>query len=114
MPRTPTGAGRGLQRSADGNRQKTLFQFLNEVGARALSRHIGRVQEIAKTSASAMIYEGRINDRFGDQRELDFLTPLEARLPLRKVAQPTVNASLPLFAHADARQRGRELRGRNA
>lgn len=53
-------------KAKDGDRQKKLFQFLNDVGARALSRHIGRVQEIAETSASATEYEARINKRFDD------------------------------------------------
>jgi hypothetical protein len=83
-------------KAKDGDRQKKLFQFLNEVGARALSRHIGRVQEIAETSISAAEYETRINDRFGDQRELDFITPRNKALPAPK-NQPVVSAPLPLF-----------------
>ncbi len=62
-------------KAKDGDRQKKLFQFLNEVGARALGRHIGRVQEIAETSTFAAAYEARINDRFGDQRELGLVMP---------------------------------------
>jgi len=79
-------------KAKDGDRQKKLFQFLNKVGARALNRHIGRVQEIAETSASAAEYEIRINNRFGDQRELDFFTPRNVELP-----GPKASASLPLF-----------------
>jgi hypothetical protein len=81
----------------DGDRQKKLFQFLSIIGTRALGRHIGRVQEIAETSATAVEYEARINQRFGDQRELDFDTvPAFAALPAPKVNQPTI-APLPLF-----------------
>jgi P63C domain len=83
-------------KAKDGDRQKKLFQFLNDVGGRALSRHIGRVQEIAETSVSAMEYEVRINERFGDQRELDFITPPNATLPAPKSGQ-SVSAPLPLF-----------------
>jgi hypothetical protein len=71
-------------KAKDGDRQKKLFQFLNEVGARALGRHIGRVQEIAETSTSAVEYEARINYRFGDQRELDFVTPPNVTIPTAK------------------------------
>jgi hypothetical protein len=88
-------------KAKEGDRQKKLFQFLSEVGARALSRHIGRVQEIAETSVSAAEYETRINERFGDQRELDFIAPPppSAALPSPKVDQPVV-PSLPLFDRA--------------
>jgi hypothetical protein len=68
-------------KARDGDRQKKLHQFLNEVGARALGRHIGRVQEIAETSSSAAEYEARVHARFGDQRELDFVTPRDVVLP---------------------------------
>jgi hypothetical protein len=70
---------------------------LSKVGGRALSRHIGRVQEIAETSAVAVEYEARINDRFGDQRELDFFTPPNATLPTPEISHPAVPAPLPLF-----------------
>lgn len=84
-------------KAKDGDRQKKLFQFLNEVGARALGRHIGRVQEIAETSASAAEYEVRINDRFGAQRELDFVTPPNVTIPTTRTAEPTISGALPLF-----------------
>jgi hypothetical protein len=83
-------------KAQDGDRQKKLFQFLNDVGARALGRHIGRVQEIAETSASATEYEARINSRLGEQRELDFATPPDVVLPPpRKKINP---AQADLFA----------------
>lgn len=84
-------------KAKDGDRQKKLFQFLNEIGARALGRHIGRVQEIAETSASAGEYEDRIKTRFGHQREFDFITPPTAQLPVPRVNRPTASAPLPLF-----------------
>lgn len=59
------------QKAADGDRQKKLFQFLNEIGARALRVHLGRVLEMAESSRTADEYERKITARFGDQRELD-------------------------------------------
>jgi len=79
-------------KAQDGDRQKKLFQFLNFIGARALGRHIGRVQEIAEASLSAPEYEFRINQRFGDQRELDFMA-----LPPESNLIPPPTAPLPLF-----------------
>lgn len=35
-------------KAADGDRKKKLFQFLNEIGARALRMHLGRVLEMAE------------------------------------------------------------------
>lgn len=58
-------------KSQDGDRQKKLFQFLNEVGTRALRMHMGRVLEMAESSASKEQYEAKIVDRFGGQQELD-------------------------------------------
>lgn len=37
-------------KASGGNRAKKLFQFLNEIGARALGRHLGRVLEMAESS----------------------------------------------------------------
>jgi hypothetical protein len=42
-------------------------------------------------------YEARINQRFGDQRELDFVTPPKVILPPPKVTQPRAVSLLPLF-----------------
>jgi hypothetical protein len=41
-----------------GDRAKKLFQFLNEIGARALGRHLGRVLEMAESSADKWEYTG--------------------------------------------------------
>ena len=61
------------QKSSGGNRQKKLFQFLNEVGVRALRMHLGRVLEMAESSKTADEYERKINERFGDQKELELI-----------------------------------------
>jgi hypothetical protein len=55
--------------------KKKLFQFLNEVGTRALRMHMGRVLEMAESSGSPQEYEQRIKERFGEQREIDFAVP---------------------------------------
>ncbi|MGV2906454.1 P63C domain-containing protein [Achromobacter sp. AGC25] len=61
-------------KSKDGDRQKKLFQFLNDVGARALRIQIGRILEMAESSDSSGEYERKFTDRFGGQRELDLPT----------------------------------------
>jgi hypothetical protein len=58
-----------------GNRAKKLFQFLNVIGARALRIHLGRVLEMAESSPNSEIYEKKIRDRFGEQKEFDFVFP---------------------------------------
>jgi hypothetical protein len=61
-------------RAKDGEQKRYLFQFLNDIGARALRIHMGRVLEMAESSLDdAAAYEKKFNDRFGDQQELDFL-----------------------------------------
>jgi hypothetical protein len=59
-----------------GDRAKKLFQFLNEIGARALSRHLGRVLEMAEDSADKWEYEGRIARRFGFPQQLELPIPM--------------------------------------
>jgi hypothetical protein len=39
---------------------KKLFQFLNEIGARVLGRHLGRVLEMAEDAATKWEYEAKI------------------------------------------------------
>lgn len=51
-------------KDADGNGKK-LFQFLNEVGTRALRIHLGRVLEMAESSPDIQTYEAKIAERFG-------------------------------------------------
>jgi hypothetical protein len=62
-------------KSKDGDRKKKLFQFLNEIGARALRIQLGRILEMADSSATRKEYEGKVIDRFGGQQELDFIMP---------------------------------------
>lgn len=68
----------GLMRALkaqDGSRKKKLFQFLNELGARALRIHLGRVLEMAESSNSWEEYEQKITHRFGGQQHLDLPAP---------------------------------------
>jgi len=66
-----------------GDQRKKLFQFLNQLGARALRIHIGRVLEMAESSASRAQYENRVAARFGGQAELDLVLPIPSTaLPL--------------------------------
>lgn len=58
-------------KARDGDRQKKLFQFLNDVGTRALRMHMGRVLEMAESSKTKEQYEAKVVDRFGGQQELD-------------------------------------------
>ena len=62
-------------KAAGGDRSKKLFQFLNEIGARALRTQIGRLLEMTETSANQLEYEKKITDRFGGQ--LEFIYPNE-------------------------------------
>ena len=58
-----------LLKSNSGGPNKKLFQFLNEVGARALRIHLGRVLEMAKSSAELeKEYDRKIVQRFGGRR----------------------------------------------
>lgn len=52
-------------------KKKKLFQFLNEIGARALRIHMGRILEMAESSSSSADYEKKFSTRFGTQQELD-------------------------------------------
>jgi hypothetical protein len=60
-------------KAKDGDRQKKLFQFLNDIGARALRMQLGRVLEMSESSADRWTYEAKIRERFGGQQELNFL-----------------------------------------
>jgi len=64
-----------------GNRQKKLFQFLNEIGARALRMQLGRVLEMAESSPDKQTYERKIVERFGGQQELELLVPNPSNAP---------------------------------
>jgi hypothetical protein len=59
-----------------GDRTKKLFQFLNEIGTIALSRRLGRVEEIAEDSTDRWEYEARIAKRFGFEQQLELPIPM--------------------------------------
>ncbi|QDI83698.1 hypothetical protein E8E01_15165 [Methylorubrum populi] len=59
-------------KAKDGDRQKKLFQFLSEVGTRALRMHLGRVLEMAESSPDREAYENRVRERFGTQGQFNF------------------------------------------
>jgi len=48
-------SGKALK-AQDGDRAKKLFQFLNEIGARALHFQLGRVLEMAESSPDKFAY----------------------------------------------------------
>jgi len=53
--------------------KKKLFQFLNDIGTRAMRIHMGRVLEMAESSETSAEYEARFNKRFGEQQELELI-----------------------------------------
>lgn len=63
-----------IAKMSGGGRDKKLFQFLNEVGARALRMQLGRVLEMAESSPNKKTYEEKIIQRFGGQLSLDIST----------------------------------------
>lgn len=63
-------------RAKDGEQKRYLFQFLNEIGARALRMQIGRVLEMAESSnEDKTVYEAKIIARFGGQPDLPGIEP---------------------------------------
>lgn len=68
-------------RAKGGDRQKKLFQFLNDIGARALRMQLGRILEMAESSPDRKIYEGKFVERFGGQREFNLPIPASVSLP---------------------------------
>jgi hypothetical protein len=66
---------RRAHKARGGDRARKLFQFLNEVGARALRMHLGRVLEMAESSPNKYAYERKIVERFGGQQELELVVP---------------------------------------
>lgn len=74
-------------KAKDGDQKKKLFQFLNEIGARALRIQLGRVLEMAESSPNRSEYEKKIMDRFGGQRELDLVLPIPSTAPQPPSAQ---------------------------
>lgn len=69
----------------EGHRRSKLFQFLSEVGTRALRMHMGRILEMAEAAKTKSEYENRITERFGGQFQLD----LELTIP----DEPSLDAS---------------------
>jgi hypothetical protein len=63
-----------IAKLSGGGRNKKLFQFLNEVGARALRMQLGRVLEMAESSPDKKTYEEKVIQRFGGQLSLDIST----------------------------------------
>jgi hypothetical protein len=64
-----------VSKASAGDRRKKLFQFLTEVGPRALARQLGRVLEMAESSSNKAEYEQKIVKRFAPQREFDLTIP---------------------------------------
>ena len=77
----------------DGDRQKKLFQFLNEIGARALRMHLGRVLEMAESSPDKHTYEKKIIERFGGQHELELIAPIPSGTSPNPVEQSSTAIS---------------------
>jgi hypothetical protein len=71
-----------------GDQRAKLFQFLNEIGARALRIQLGRVLEMAESSADRYAYEKKIVERFGGQHELELIVPP----PLPQLPPPSPDA----------------------
>jgi hypothetical protein len=53
------------------DRNKRLFQFLSEIGVKALRTHLGQLLGIAKISKTQAEYEGHVQNVFGVQKTLD-------------------------------------------
>jgi hypothetical protein len=62
-----------LGQAKGGDQKSKLFQFLNQIGARALRIHLGRVLEMAESSPNKTAYERKIVRRFGGQQEFEFM-----------------------------------------
>lgn len=59
------------QKNETGDSNKKLFQFLSDIGTKALRFQLGRVLEMAESSRDQAEYEKKIIDRFGGQLPLD-------------------------------------------
>lgn len=60
------------QKHETGENNKKLFQFLSDIGTKALRFQLGRVLEMAESSKTREEYEKKIVERFGGQMSLDF------------------------------------------
>ena len=74
-------------RSKNGDRNKKLFQFLNEIGSRSLRIHLGRILEMAESSKDQVTYEARVCERFGSGQ---FSLSLPSALPPPSSQSPSV------------------------
>jgi hypothetical protein len=77
---------RALKANDPANQKAKLFQFLNELGARALRLHMGRVLEMAESSQDRLTYEAKIRAKFGTNHELDLVIP---EVPANEPPQPS-------------------------
>jgi hypothetical protein len=83
-------------KAKDGDQKKKLFQFLNDIGARALRIQLGRVLEMAESSPNKTEYEKKIMDRFGGQQQLEFVLAIPSIEPQPPSAQ--LRLDLPAIA----------------
>lgn len=74
-------------KAKDGDQKKKLFQFLNDIGARALRIQLGRVLEMAESAPNKTEYEKKIIDRFGGQQQLELVLPMPSNEPQPPSAQ---------------------------
>jgi hypothetical protein len=81
-------------KARDGDRAKMLFQFLNEIGARALRIQLGRVLEMAESSRDKFTYENKIAERFGGQKELELVCAHPPASLRQKRKRPPTEAAL--------------------
>jgi hypothetical protein len=58
------------QRENSKRRYKKLFQFLSEIGVKALRTHLGQLLGIARISATQEQYEKHFRTLFGEQYDL--------------------------------------------
>lgn len=61
-------------KNSSGDRNAKLFQFLSLVGARALRFQLGRIFDVAQSSATSEVYEQEVAKRFGGQQMLNFFS----------------------------------------
>lgn len=60
-----------IQKAKGADKSKKLFQFLSEIGVKALRQQLGTLLGIALVSENQEQYEKHVNNIFGNQRELD-------------------------------------------
>ena len=60
-----------IKKAKGEDKKKKLFQFLSEVGVKALRQQLGTLLGIALVSKDQEQYEKHVNDIFGEQKEMD-------------------------------------------